>query len=190
MSTLTKNASSSANAVKETRWAFCPKCPTPTTVRRVVHRIPNGSGKAPTYNLTGDTEITPVTRQGSRIAFKLPFGDPSAAFRPEGIEGEDPYGKDDVVTLHIESSDRDDPKKARGLLGVRHEETGEIVKGPIDSATWARIETFARFAIGHAGNRRIAASDTLQFFRPQAVRASTAFFRFSGCLQVASRRGA
>jgi hypothetical protein len=80
----------------------------------------DGSGKAPTYNLSGDTEITPVTRQGSRIAFKLPFGEPSAVFRPEGIEGEDPYGKDDVVTLHIESSDRDDPKKARGLLGVRH----------------------------------------------------------------------
>jgi hypothetical protein len=40
----------------------------------------DGSGKAPTYNLTGNTETTPVTRQGSRIAFQLPFGEPSAVF--------------------------------------------------------------------------------------------------------------
>jgi len=40
----------------------------------------DGSGKAPTYNLTGETETTPVTRQGSRIACKLPFGQPSVIF--------------------------------------------------------------------------------------------------------------
>jgi len=39
-----------------------------------------GNGKAPSYNLTGETEATPVTRQGSRIAFKLPFGEPSVVF--------------------------------------------------------------------------------------------------------------
>jgi len=42
--------------------------------------LDDGSGKAPTYNLTGKTETTPVTRQGSRIAFQLPFGEPSAVF--------------------------------------------------------------------------------------------------------------
>jgi hypothetical protein len=30
----------------------------------------DGSGKAPVYNLTGGTESAPLTRQGSRIAFK------------------------------------------------------------------------------------------------------------------------
>jgi hypothetical protein len=40
----------------------------------------DGSGKPPTYNLTGSTETKPVTRQGSRIAFQLPFGEPSAVF--------------------------------------------------------------------------------------------------------------
>jgi len=42
--------------------------------------LDDGSGKPPTYNLTGKTETTPVTRQGSRIAFKLPFGEPSVVF--------------------------------------------------------------------------------------------------------------
>jgi hypothetical protein len=37
----------------------------------------DGSGKAPTYNLTGSTESVPVTREGSRIAYELPFGEPS-----------------------------------------------------------------------------------------------------------------
>jgi hypothetical protein len=40
----------------------------------------DGSGKPPTYNLTGNTETKPVTRQGSRIAFQQPFGEPSAVF--------------------------------------------------------------------------------------------------------------
>ena len=40
----------------------------------------DGSGKAPTYNLTGNTETTPVTHQGSRIAFNSPFGEPSYVF--------------------------------------------------------------------------------------------------------------
>jgi hypothetical protein len=29
---------------------------------------------------------------------------------------------------------------------VRHEQTGETVKGPVDAATWVRIEKFVRFA--------------------------------------------
>jgi hypothetical protein len=37
----------------------------------------DGSGKPTTYNLTGATESTPVTREGGRLAFKLPFGEPS-----------------------------------------------------------------------------------------------------------------
>jgi hypothetical protein len=36
-----------------------------------------GSGKAPVYNLTGATESGPVTRESGRLAFKLPFGEPS-----------------------------------------------------------------------------------------------------------------
>ena len=40
----------------------------------------DGSGKPPTYNLTGNTETTPVTHQGSHISFKMPFGEPSAVF--------------------------------------------------------------------------------------------------------------
>jgi hypothetical protein len=37
----------------------------------------DGSGKPTTYNLTGATETTPVTREGGRVAFTLPFGEPS-----------------------------------------------------------------------------------------------------------------
>jgi hypothetical protein len=35
--------------------------------------LDDGSGKAPAYNLTGDSKTVPVTREGPRIAFKLPF---------------------------------------------------------------------------------------------------------------------
>jgi hypothetical protein len=48
----------------------------------------DGSGKPTTYNrgvigdkdLAGATETTPVTREGGRVAFKLPFGEPSVVF--------------------------------------------------------------------------------------------------------------
>jgi hypothetical protein len=39
--------------------------------------LDGGSGKAPAYNLTTETKSTPVTREGGRIAFKLPFDPPS-----------------------------------------------------------------------------------------------------------------
>jgi hypothetical protein len=39
-----------------------------------------GNGKPPAYNLKGDTEKTSVTRDGSRIAFQQPFGEPSVVF--------------------------------------------------------------------------------------------------------------
>jgi len=39
-----------------------------------------GNGKPPAYNLKGDTEKTAVTHDGSRIAFQLPFGEPSVVF--------------------------------------------------------------------------------------------------------------
>jgi len=42
--------------------------------------LDDGSGKPTTYNLTGATESTPVTREGGRLAFKQPFGEPSAVF--------------------------------------------------------------------------------------------------------------
>lgn len=44
----------------------------------------DGSGKAPTYNQTSQTKSTPVTREGGRVSFKLPFDPPSVV-----IEGED-----------------------------------------------------------------------------------------------------
>jgi len=43
----------------------------------------DGSGKAPVYNQTPQTKSTPVTREGGRIAFKLPFDPPSVV-----IEGD------------------------------------------------------------------------------------------------------
>jgi hypothetical protein len=43
----------------------------------------DGSGKAPVYNQTPQTQRTPVTRDGGRIAFKLPFDPPSVV-----IEGD------------------------------------------------------------------------------------------------------
>jgi hypothetical protein len=40
----------------------------------------DGSGKAPAYNLTGETKIAPVTRENQRIAFKPPFEPVSYVF--------------------------------------------------------------------------------------------------------------
>ena len=40
----------------------------------------DGSGKPTTYDLTGATETAPVTREGGRVAFTLPFGEPSVVF--------------------------------------------------------------------------------------------------------------
>lgn len=37
----------------------------------------DGSGKPTTYNLTGASESTPVARKDGRLAFTLPFGEPS-----------------------------------------------------------------------------------------------------------------
>jgi hypothetical protein len=45
--------------------------------------LDDGSGKAPVYNQTPETKSTPVTREGGRIAFKLPFDPPSVV-----IEGD------------------------------------------------------------------------------------------------------
>jgi hypothetical protein len=43
----------------------------------------DGSGKPTTYNLTGATESTPVAHEDGRLAFALPFGEPSVV-----IEGD------------------------------------------------------------------------------------------------------
>jgi len=43
----------------------------------LVTAMDDGSGKPTAYNLTGAIESTPVTREGGRLAFKLPFGEPS-----------------------------------------------------------------------------------------------------------------
>jgi hypothetical protein len=45
--------------------------------------LDDGSGKAPAYNQTPQTKSTPVTREGGRISFKLPFDPPSVV-----IEGD------------------------------------------------------------------------------------------------------
>jgi hypothetical protein len=37
----------------------------------------DGSGKPPTYSQTPQTKNTPVTREGTRLAFQLPFDPPS-----------------------------------------------------------------------------------------------------------------
>ena len=40
----------------------------------------DGSGKPPTYSETAQTKGTPVTREGGRLAFKLPFDPVSVVF--------------------------------------------------------------------------------------------------------------
>ena len=37
----------------------------------------DGSGKPPVYNLAGDTKTSPITHDGQRITYKLPFDPPS-----------------------------------------------------------------------------------------------------------------
>jgi hypothetical protein len=39
--------------------------------------LDDGSGKAPAYNLMPETKSVPVTHEGIRIAFKMPFDPPS-----------------------------------------------------------------------------------------------------------------
>jgi hypothetical protein len=39
--------------------------------------LDDGSGKAPAYTLTAETRSAAVTREGGRVAFKLPFDPPS-----------------------------------------------------------------------------------------------------------------
>ena len=45
----------------------------------------DGSGKPTTYNLTGATETTPVTREGGRVAFAQPFGEPSVVVQGDKL---------------------------------------------------------------------------------------------------------
>ena len=74
------------------------------------------------------------------------------------IEGENHYGDDAFVefetkingrafVFHCEAADDNDAKKARGLIGVRDEETGEVVAGPTDPTTWKRVDAFVRLAV-------------------------------------------
>jgi hypothetical protein len=46
----------------------------------LVFALDDGSGKPPTYNLTGGTKTVPVTRDGPRIAFQPPFDPVSFVF--------------------------------------------------------------------------------------------------------------
>jgi hypothetical protein len=50
-------------------------CTAPSYVNKTLlfSAFADGSGKAPVYNKTPQTKSTPVTREGGRIAFKLPF---------------------------------------------------------------------------------------------------------------------
>jgi hypothetical protein len=79
----------------------------------------------------------------------------------ETIEGHDVYGSDDIVEfkaaidgtsilLHAEGPSQTDPKKSKGLLGV--EIDGGRMVGPLDDATWQRIDKFVRLAIKDARN--------------------------------------
>ena len=45
----------------------------------------DGSGKPTTYDLTGATESTPVTHEGGRLSFALPFGEPSVVFEGDKL---------------------------------------------------------------------------------------------------------
>jgi hypothetical protein len=78
-------------------------------------------------------------------------------FEPFVLEGDDIWGRDDVIEahlkingqdfcLHIEGTGEDDPDKPQRLLGVVHEQTGATVKGPLDPKTWQQIEALVRFA--------------------------------------------
>jgi hypothetical protein len=57
--------------------------PTDYTETLLFNASDDGSGKAPAYNQTPQTKSTPVTREGGRTAFKLPFDPPSVV-----IEGD------------------------------------------------------------------------------------------------------
>ena len=46
----------------------------------LANAMDDGSGKPKTYNLKGATESTPVTHDGGRLAFRLPFDEPSVVF--------------------------------------------------------------------------------------------------------------
>ena len=65
------------------------------TATLLVLALDDGSGKPTTYNLTGATESTPVTREGGRLAFKLPFGEPSVVFEGDKLTAtaEGQFGK-------------------------------------------------------------------------------------------------
>ena len=45
----------------------------------------DGSGKPPAYSYTSQTKSTPVTREGGRLAFKLPFDPPSVVIEGDKI---------------------------------------------------------------------------------------------------------
>jgi len=80
----------------------------------------------------------------------------TSRFEPIVLEGDDVWGRDDVIEaylkinnqdlcLHIEGTSEVDPDKPQGLLGVVHEQTGATVKGPVDPKTWQQIEALVRF---------------------------------------------
>ena len=51
----------------------------------VFSAMDDGSGKAPVYDLTGKTVSTPVTHQGPRLAFQLPFGEPALVYEGDKL---------------------------------------------------------------------------------------------------------
>jgi hypothetical protein len=77
-----------------------------------------------------------------------------STFQPIVLEGDDPYGQDDVVEVTVWINDNaflfhiepQDAGKPQGLLGVEHEQTRMDVTGPATPETWAKIEQFVRFA--------------------------------------------
>jgi hypothetical protein len=55
----------------------------PATETLLFSASDDGSGKPPTYSQTPQTKSTSVTREGGRVAFRLPFDPPSVV-----IEGD------------------------------------------------------------------------------------------------------
>ena len=61
----------------------------------LVRALDDGSGKPTSYDLMSATESTPVSREGGRLAFKLPFGEPSIVVEGDKFTatGEGQFGK-------------------------------------------------------------------------------------------------
>lgn len=77
---------------------------------------------------------------------------PPSSIVVEVVQGDSPYTveftttiDDQSFTFYAEGPSGTNHARALGWLAVRNNKTERVVKGPMDSATWARINAFARF---------------------------------------------